>query len=325
MNNLIAPKGLKIGIFRCLKAGVHPEFPEQGTPQGGVVSPLLANIALNGIESIHRYHSDGFKITSKTPFRKIIEPSIRYADDMVIILRPQDDAIEILEKINQFLATRGMKVSEKKTKITAATEGFDFLGWHFKVQSNGKFRSTPSVDNYKKFRQKVKAIVNNSNYGSKVKAEKLAPIVRGWRNYHKFCKMDGSRFSLWRIRDRAWKVFNKESKLTKESTTKLIEKAFPAVPYSENKHVNVEGKKSPYDGDLTYWSERNSKLYDGETSKALKKQNHTCGYCGLKCTSEERVHLHHRDGNHNNCKPKNLLVVHESCHDYIHMGKRVIP
>jgi len=214
-----------------------------------------------------------------------------------------------------------MKVSEKKTHITAATDGFDFLGWHFKVQSNGKFRSTPSVENFKKFRQKVKAIVNNSNYGSKVKAEKLAPIVRGWRNYHKFCKMDGSRFSLYHIKCRAKKVFNKEAKQDRYSSKKLLDKAFSKVPYSENKHVNVKGNKSPYDGDLTYWSERNSKLYDGETSKALKKQNHTCGYCGLKCTSEERVQLHHRDGNHNNWKPKNLVVGHESCHDYIHMGK----
>jgi RNA-directed DNA polymerase len=267
------------------------------------VSPLLANIALNGIEEIHQ--------------------SVRYADDMVIILKPTDDATKILEKISQFLEARGLKISEKKTKLTATTDGFDFLGWHFIVQSNGKFRSTPSVDNYKKFRQKVKAIVNCSNYGAKVKAQKLAPIIRGWRNYHRFCKMDGSRFSLWHIRYRTWKVFNKETKLTRESTTKLIEKAFPSVPYSENKHVNVKGNKSPYDGDISYWSERNSKLYDGETSNALKRQNHTCGHCGLKFTSEERVHLHHIDGNHDNWKPKNLIVIHESCHDYIHMGKSV--
>ncbi|MHC5733137.1 MAG: group II intron maturase-specific domain-containing protein, partial [Nostoc sp.] len=79
------------------------------------------------------------------------------------------------------------------TKVTATTDGFDFLGWHFKVQKNGKFRSTPSVDNFKAFRKKVKHIVNNSNYGATTKAEKLAPVVRGWRNYHKFCKMNGSR------------------------------------------------------------------------------------------------------------------------------------
>ena len=99
MERLIAPLGIKTGIFRCLKSGVNPEYPEQGTPQGGVVSPILANIALNGIEEIHY--------------------SIRYADDMVIILKPDEDAELLLEKISQFLAERGMNVSKKKTKLTA--------------------------------------------------------------------------------------------------------------------------------------------------------------------------------------------------------------
>ncbi len=275
------------------------------------MSPLLANIALNGIENIHKQ-----KVGSIT-----IEPTIRYADDMVVILKPQDDAEAILEKISQFLAERGMNVNQKKTKITAATDGFDFLGWHFKVQANGKFRSVPSVDNFKAFRQKVKEIVNSPNYGAKVKAKKLAPIVRGWRKYHRYCKRDGSRFSLWHIRLRTFKVFNKEPKQNRYSVEKLIEIAFPRVPYSEGKHVNVRGEKSPFDGDIAYWSKRNSDLYDGETSKALKRQNHTCGYCGLKTLSDEKVHLHHVDGNHNNWKKSNLLAVHESCHDHIHMSK----
>jgi RNA-directed DNA polymerase len=311
MDRLIAPKGLRLGIYRCLKAGVNPEFPEQGTPQGGVVSPLLANIALNGVESIHRYRAKG----------RIYEPSIRYADDMVIILRPEDNATEILERISEFLRKRGMQVSQKKTKVTATTDGFDFLGWNFKVQSNGKFRSTPSVSNLKAFRKKVKAIVNNSNYGAKVKALKLAPLVRGWRNYHRFCKMDGSRNSLYHIQKRAFKVFNKEAKQDRYSSKKLLDKAFPSIPYSENKHTSVKGEKSPYDGDITYWSERNSKLYDGETSIALKKQSHKCASCGLKFIDEERVHLHHIDGNHSNWRKNNLEAIHESCHDHKHMSK----
>ena len=311
MDRLIAPYSIRQGVFRCLKAGVNPEFPEQGTPQGGVVSPLLANIALNGIESIHRYHKiSNCRITDKTPKESIIEPTIRYADDMVIILRPQDDATEILDKISQFLAERGMNVSEKKTKLTAATDGFDFLGWHFKVQKNGKFRCVPSMDNFKAFRKKVKFIVNNSNYGATTKAEKLAPVVRGWRNYHRFCKMDGSRNSLYHIQNRAFRVFNKETKQNRQTSKQLLDKAFPSVSYSENKHINVKGEKSPYDGDLSYWSERNSKLYDSHTSKALKRQNHKCGHCGLKMLSDEKVHLHHIDGNHKNGKPKNLLAIH---------------
>ena len=217
------------------------------------MSPLLANIALDGIEKVH---------TAIDIYGRRTNPSIRYADDMVIILRPQDNPKEILEGISQFLANRGMKISEKKTKITATTDGFDFLGWHFLVQSNGKFRCTPSVENFKKFRQKVKAIVRCSNYGAKVKADKLAPIVRGWRNYHRHCKMDGSRFSLWRMNHRTYNVFMKEKKLNHLLAEKLIKKAFPSVSYSKNKFVNVKENKSPYDGDIAYWSQRNSKLYD---------------------------------------------------------------
>jgi RNA-directed DNA polymerase len=301
MENLIAPSRLKLGVFRCLKAGTNVGFPEQGTPQGGVVSPLLANIALNGIEEIHQ--------------------SVRYADDMVFFLKPKDDYDLILTRISEFLAERGLNVSQKKTKLTATTDGFDFLGWHFKVQSNGKFRSIPSVDNFKAFRKKIKSIVNSSNYGAKVKAQKLAPIVRGWRNYHRYCKMNGSRNSLYHIETRAYKVFNKENKQNRYTSKLLLAKAFPAVPYSENKHISVRGAKSPFDGDLTYWSERNSKLYGGQTSQALKRQNHSCASCGHRLTSDERVHLHHIDGNHTNGKKENLVAVHQSCHDYIHMSK----
>ena len=128
-----------------------------------------------------------------------------------------------------------MKVSEKKTKLTATTDEFDFLGWHFNVQSNGKFRCTPSMDNYKAFRQKVKTIVNCSNYGATEKAKKLAPVVRGWRNYHRYCRMDGSRFSLWHINHRAFKVFNKEAKQTRYSAEKLRKEAFPAEVLKVNK------------------------------------------------------------------------------------------
>ena len=178
------------------------------------------------------------------------------------------------------------------------------------------------MENYKAFRKKVKHIVNNSNYGATFKAEKLAPVVRGWRNYHRFCKMDGTRNSLWFINHRAFTVFNKETKQNRYSVTKLIEKAFPKVSFSENKHVNVKGEKSPYDGDISYWSERKSKLYDGFTSKAIKKQNRKCIACGLTFIGEEKVHLHHADGNHENWDKKNLVAIHESCHDYVHMSNR---
>ncbi|MEO1374351.1 MAG: reverse transcriptase domain-containing protein [Cyanobacteria bacterium J06635_10] len=302
MDRLIATSEMKKGIFRALKAGIFPEFPEQGTPQGGVFSPLLANIALNGIENIHK-------------------ASIRYADDMVIFVKPEEKAENILNKVKEFLAERGMEISEEKTKITPSTKGFDFLGWHFKVQSgNGKFRSYPSEENYKGFIKKIKIIINNSNYGAEQKAKKLAPIVRGWRNYHRYCQMSSARFRLWFPSNRTEKVFRKQKSINRHKSKILVEKAFPTVPWKENDFVNVTGNRSPYDGGFVYWSQRNSKLYEGYTVSLLKKQNHTCSICGQLLTSDEDVHLHHSDGNHNNWKRGNVSAMHRSCHQLIHMG-----
>ncbi|MDF5725078.1 MAG: reverse transcriptase N-terminal domain-containing protein [Rhizonema sp. PD37] len=73
---------------------------------------------------------------------------------------------------------------------------------------------------------------------------------------------------------------------------------------------------------LIYWSERNSKTYDGLTAELLRKQKHECLSCHQRFLTDEKVHLHHIDGNHNNWERLNLQVVHESCHDYLHMGKR---
>ncbi len=302
MAKVIAPQAIKQGIWRCLKAGINPEFPEQGTPQGGVCSPLLANIALDGIEKIHK--------------------SVRYADDLVFILKPNDNPEEILAKVNEFLAQRGLNIKQSKTRLVSSTHGFDFLGWHFQVQANGKFRCIPSEDNFQAFRQKVKKVVNCSNYGAKEKAIKLAPLVRGWRNYHKYCQLNG-KYNLWFMNHRANKVFGKEKKLNRHQVDNLCLKAFPKIPYAENKFVMVKGDYSPFNGDLVYWSKRNSKLYDGATAKTLNKQHHHCGYCRLKLIEGERVHLHHIDGNHKNWKANNLLAVHKSCHDYIHMSKSV--
>lgn len=317
MERLIAPKGLKQGIYRCLKAGTNPGFPHQGTPQGGVVSPLLANIALNGIEdcSMARVVPDERRTTSQI---------IRYADDMVVVIKAKkaDDEVSTLEKINNFLAERGMKINQAKTRTVHSTDGFDFLGWNFRVKKNRKIEITPSKENISAFKKKAKGIINCSNYGSKVKAKKLAAVVRGWKQYHKYCTMSGVQTDLWFLSESARKSFNKEAKNDKYSTLSLIKKAFPTVSSRLGGHVKVREGKSPFDGDITYWSKRNSKMYDNATAIHLRKQNHTCAYCNLKFFSDEDVELHHIDGNHNNWKPKNLQVVHRSCHQYIHMSKR---
>lgn len=118
-------------------------------------------------------------------------------------------------------------------------------------------------------------------------------------------------------------VFRKQKTVNRVESVSLVKKGFPAISYSENKFVCVKGDKSPYDNDITYWSQRNSKLYDGKTSQLLDKkhQNHTCAACGLKFLPGEDVHLHHKDENHNNWNDKNLEVIHRSCHQYKHVSK----
>jgi group II intron reverse transcriptase/maturase len=230
LNSVICPKCIKSSLQRCLKVGVSLDFPKQGKHEGGVVSPLLSNIVLNGIESIHQ--------------------SVRYADEMRIFLKPQDDEQEVLNKINNFLEKRGMNVNQAKTYVVSATSGFDFLGWSFQVLKSGKFITQPTKTNYENLKKKIKAVVNNSAYGAKVKSNLLSRIVRGWRNYHKHCDM--RKHNLWNQNHRAWKVFNKERNLNKNQVTALIKKAFPRVSYSINKFVMVKGNKSAFDGDLMY-------------------------------------------------------------------------
>ncbi|WP_366513700.1 reverse transcriptase domain-containing protein [Moorena sp. SIOASIH] len=242
---------------------------------------------------------------------------------MIIFLKPKDKAEKVLQKVERFLEERGLEISQEKTKITKATDGFDFLGWEMRVKKNGKFHCKPSVDNHRKIREKIKTVVNSSNYGSKVKAKKLAPIVRGWRKYHKWCDMSDSRDSLWFMREAANRKFRKEKKVSRYQSNELCNKAFPKVKTKLFGHTMVKGTKSPYDGDLVYWSQRNNGLYDNHTSKALTEQNHSCGYCGMKFIDEERVELHHIDGNHDNWKKDNLMAVHRSCHQQIHWSKSI--
>lgn len=298
LDRLIAPQFVKQGIFRCLKAGVNPEFPEQGTPQGGVVSPLLANIALNGIEDIHK-------------------TAIRYADDMVIFIRPDkgEKANTILKEIEAFLKCRGMKISEKKTKITPVQDGFDFLGWDFRVTNQLKARCIPSNKNYKNFKTKVKTIVNANNETLEAKTKKLARIVRGWRNYHKHCFMDGSRNSLFDIQYSALlKFFAQNKNLPHTKAVEHLNQAFPLIPWKQGKFVKVRGDKSPFDGDLIYWAKRKAKQFDNWTAKMLQKQEFKCFECGNYFFDEEEIHLHHIDGNHSNFKHNNLEALHLSCH-----------
>jgi RNA-directed DNA polymerase len=321
MQSIQLPRAARLGVFRAIKAGVKGEFPssEAGTPQGGVISPLLANIVLHGLENV------GEKVRFIRKSHRQIDTivGLRYADDVIFILKSGDDQELLKKHIDSFLETRGLKVKEAKTKIVNSTDGFDFLGFNFKVKPNGKFISTPSQTATRSIKTKVKEIIRDSRFTLEQRIDKCGATIRGWRNYHKFCDM--SSHNLWALAYWGWKFIRKQGRYDRHQTNKVIHRAFPSVKWSACRFNNVIGDKSPFDGDFTYWAKRENANYDGMTARVLKKQNHKCAYCNLSFYSGDIAELHHIDGNHDNWKPKNLEVLHRECHQHqtIHGQMRV--
>jgi retron-type reverse transcriptase len=314
MKQIVLPSRARNGLFRAIKAGVKGEFPssEAGTPQGGVISPLLANLVLHGLEEV------GYKLRYKLirGGRNIDAlKGFRYADYLVYILKPEDDEKELRTLIDNFLAERGLKVKEAKTKLVKSTEGFEFLGWQFKVRPNGKFISEPSQKAVKRIKEKVKECMKNRRYTLKQRLKKCEQIVRGWRNYNRYCDM--GKHNLWFLSNWTYKFINKHNSYIRYTAKEAVNKAFPKIGYKVNSFVKVEADSSPYNGNLIYWAERENKNYDNHTTKALKKQKFKCNACNLKFLPGDKVELHHIDGNHNNWKPRNLEALHRECHQHM--------
>jgi len=320
MRSIQLPKAAKQGIYRAIKAGVRGEFPSAkvGTPQGGVISPLLANIVLHGLENVghelrYKARSGGKQIDTIKGFR--------YADDVVFLLRPEDNPEVLRQHIDTLLETRGLKVKEAKTKIVHSTDGFDFLGWNFLVKPNGKFISTPSQRATHSIKTKVKEMMKDSRFNLEQRIDKCGAMIRGWRNYHRFCDM--SKHGLWALNHWTWKFIRKQGRYDRFQTNEVIHRAFPAVKWAACRFNNVKEDKSPYDGDFVYWSKRENVNYDGITARLLKKQNHKCTECNLSFISGDIAELHHIDGNHSNWKLNNLEVLHRECHQHQAIHGRV--
>lgn len=148
----------------------------RGAPQGGPTSPLLANMVLDGLEKeIHSGCGQGNKINY-----------IRFADDFIVTANSPDILKEkVIPIISNFLAQRGLSLSQEKTKIVHIEEGFDFLGFNVR-KYNGKFLTTPSKDSIKSVKTKIKETVKKG-YGWKGSEliSALNPVIKGWANYHR--------------------------------------------------------------------------------------------------------------------------------------------
>ena len=171
----------KVRLRQWLKAGyIHDKClfsTEKGTPQGGIISPILANMALDGLQELIAHHHPN---KSQVAF-------IRYADDFIIT--SNDKAIledEILPLVRSFLQVRGLTLSAEKTIFTHIDQGFDFLGKNIR-KYKGKLLIKPAKKSIQALLQKVRYIIKTE--GRQLSAASLIrslnPIIRGWAIYHR--------------------------------------------------------------------------------------------------------------------------------------------
>lgn len=241
---------------------------QAGTPQGGIISPTLANMTLDGMEALLRSHfgSEHRNRTTKVHL-------IRYADDFVIT----GSSPEVLEQakalIVGFLSERGLSLSDEKTRIVRVEEGFDFLGWTVR-KTKGKLFIRPARKNVAAFMHKVRAIIRGATsitQGGLI--VRLNPVIRGWTNYHRnqvakdtFDKVDSyiwERLWRWACRrhrnksrrwvknkyfphegDRNW-VFKAVTTDSAGDTT--VERLFKAASVPIRRHVKIRAASNPFD------------------------------------------------------------------------------
>ena len=341
-------------IKAWLKAGWvfegNKEDSDFGTPQGSVISPLLANVALHGMENrmtqlANSLKGNKFKNQSSLTF-------VRYADDFVC-LHPDKEVIDKAKVILQeWLKEVGLEVSDRKTRVTHTSSGFDFLGFNIRQYKVGKHKSgksrngnrlgfktliMPSKDKAKKHYEKIADVISSHlSAPQKALVLKLNPIIRGWANYYStgvskatFTKLDHliwQRITRWCKR----RHHNKSAKWVNSKYFRIIngrswvfsDGIFSLTTHAEVpivRHTRVRGNKSPYDGDLPYWAARQGKhpLLPVSVSKLLKSQNGKCNHCGLTFRDGDVWEIDHiiprSLGGDNGYA--NLHLLHRHCHD----------
>ncbi|WP_333218043.1 MULTISPECIES: group II intron reverse transcriptase/maturase [unclassified Microcoleus] len=345
---------LRKQIKSWLKSGVLDQgeiFPTiEGTPQGGVISPLLANIALHRMEERVKQ----FVGTSVNQQRAI--SLIRYADDFVIIHKDIEVIIACQKIIADWLSDFGLELKPSKTKLTHTLNeyngnvGFEFLGFHVQQHQVGNYRSakntkgiplgfktliTPSKLKIKAHLEKIGEVIDTHNTAPQAALiSRLNPIIRGWSNYYStvvsketFKKVD----SLTYDKLRAWARRRGKGSINKDKYWRTVgdrnwcfstEKGLELAQHSATpivRHVKVKGNSTPYDGDWIYWSKRRGEYPETPTRVAtlLKTQKGKCTHCGLYFTPTDTVEVDHIQPRSLGGKDeyKNLQLLHKHCHD----------
>lgn len=187
LENIPTDKRILKEFMKCGYIEKGRLFPtEEGSPQGGVISPTYANMVLDGLEPmiLNVYWRSKTKKTMSVKYNTHKVHVVRFADDFIVTASDRETLEDIKLMIEEFLKPRGLKLSKEKTVITHINEGFDFLGWNFR-KYKGKLIIKPSHKSMCKITKKVSEVIkDNRNAKQEVLIQKLNEITRGWANYH---------------------------------------------------------------------------------------------------------------------------------------------
>ena len=356
LNKLNTFPTLSRQIRAWLKAGVidGKQFSEtsEGTPQGGVISPLLANIALHGLEN-------RIKQVNKTA------SLIRYADDFVILHHDISVVQRCQQVITEWLNGMGLELKPSKTRLAHTLNkcdnqqpGFNFLGFTIRQFPVGKHHSgtdkwgnklgfktiiKPSKKNIKRHAESLRRIIKahkSAPQGALIK--RLNPVIRGWANNYRtvvskeiFSGMDKLIYQQLRawgnfrhpinnrscVRYYYWQSLGNDNWVFairgegKRGTMRLTKHQETPI----ERHVKVKENRSPYDGDWIYWSSRMGKHPDisPRVAKLLKSQSGKCPHCRLFFKDGDLLEIDHKIPKSQGGKDKfeNLQLLHRHCHD----------
>jgi len=344
MDRKILRKWLEAGF---IEQRVH--YPTiAGTPQGGIISPALMNMTLDGLESLLRTN---FPIRSGKKVHLT-----RFADDFIIT----GTSKEILENevkplITEFLNERGLQLSKSKTRITHINDGFEFLGSNIR-KYKGKLLIKPSRQNVQSFLAEIKTTIRENLHTPVNRLLRLLnPKIRGWALFHRstvskeiygyvdnyiFCELERWMLRRHPCKSLRWchqKYFTRvgdrnyvlqgiiEDRRGKPRVIRLEK----ARDVKIKRHIKIKADANPYDPEWEVYFEERSALQMKDSHKGYGKmvklwfdQNGRCPQCGEKITRETGWHIHHRirlvDGGNNSMA--NLALMHPTCHQQLHAG-----
>jgi len=348
----------KAMLRKWLKAGYMDQHvlhaTEAGTPQGGIISPVLANLALDGLErAVRQRHPPTTRRGQQAKMNVV-----RYADDFIVtgaseaLLR--DDIRPLVE---QFLSERGLTLSPEKTSLTHIADGFDFLGQHIRKYRNGKQTKlliTPSRKSRTALFQQVRTVVKTNRQATAGDViEKLNPIIRGWATYHchvvskqTFSTVDHVVFEkIWRwakrrhpsksagwLRKRYFRPVGGQAWIFRGEVPGKNGKLRPVHLFQASsvlitRHSKVKGAANPFDPEWEpYFEARLDVKMSGNRRgrrhllRLWKEQDGICPVCNQKITEITGWHSHHLTWRtHGGAdRAENRVLLHPNCHMQVH-------